>query len=87
MQSGEGVGDRHFDRILHVVTQMIGVATLANLRPRARQQFVLVHRAQQIVVDADLEPTQQPRVVVGIRDGEDRHLPGPLQRAQLAAQP
>ena len=66
---------------------MVGIAALADLGARARQQLVLVDRAQQIVVDADLEPAQQPRVVVGIGDGQDRHVAGALQRARLAAQP
>ncbi len=87
VQPGQRVGDRHFDRVLHVVAQMVGVAPLADLGARPRQQFVLVDRAQQIVVDADFEPAQQPRIVVGIGDGEDRQLAGALQRARLAAQP
>ena len=87
MQAGQRVGDRHLDGILHVVAQMVGVAALANLGARARQQFVLVDRAQQVIVDADLEPAQQPRIVVGVRNGQNRHLPGPLQRPRLAAQP
>ena len=66
VQAGQRVGDRHFDRVLHVVAQLVGVAPLADLGARARQQFVLVDRAQQIVVDADLEPAQQPRIVVGV---------------------
>ncbi len=87
VQAGERVGDRHFDRVLHIVAQVIGVAPAADLGARARQEFVLVDRAQQIVVDADLEAAQQPRIVVGIRDRQDRHLAGALQRARLAAQP
>ena len=87
MQAGERVGDRHLDRVLHVVAQMIGVAALPDLGARPRQQFVLVDGTQQIVVDADLEPAQQPRIVVGVRDRQDRHLPRALQRARLAAQP
>ncbi len=66
VQAGQRVEDRHFDRVLHVVAQMIGIAPPADLGARPRQQFVLVDRAQQIVVDADLEPAQQPRIVVGI---------------------
>ncbi len=87
MQAGQRVGDRHLDRVLHIVAQMIGVAALADLGARARQQFVLVDRAQQVIVDADFEAAQQPRVVVGVGNGEDRHLPGPFQRPRLAAQP
>ena len=87
VQAGQRVRDRHLDRVLHVVAQMIGVAALADLGAGARQQLVLVDRPQQIVVDADLEPAQQPRIVVGVGDREDRHLPRALQRARLAAQP
>jgi len=75
MQTGQRVGDRHLDGILHVVAQMVGVAPLANLGAGASQQFVLVDRAQQIIIDADFETAEQPRVVFGIGDGEDRHVP------------
>ena len=87
VETGQRIRDRHLDRVLHIVAQMIGVAPLADLGARARQQLVLVDRAQQIVVDADFEPAQQPRIVVGIGDRKDRQLAGALQRARLAAQP
>ena len=87
MQAGQRVRDRHLDRVLHIVAQMIGVAALADLGAGARQQFVAVDRTGEIVVDADLEAAQQPRIVVGIGDGEDRQLPRAFQRARLAAQP
>ena len=85
-QAGERVGDRHLDRHLHVVAQPLGVALLLDLRAHARQHLVLVDRADQVVVDADLEPAHQPRIVVGFGDGEDRHVAGALERADLAAQ-
>ncbi len=66
---------------------MVGVAPLADLGTRPRQQFVLVDRAQQVIVDADFQPAQQPRIVVGVGNSKDRHLAGALQRARLAAQP
>ena len=56
------------------------------MRARASNSF-LSTGTQQIIVDADLEPAQQPRIVVGVGDREDRHLPRALQRARLAAQP
>jgi hypothetical protein len=62
--------------------RLLGVASLADLRAGARQQFVAIDRAHQIVVDADLEPAQQPRVLLSAsaiaRIG--RHA-RPLQRA------
>ena len=66
VQAGQRVGDRHLDRQLDVVAQPLGVALLADLGAHARQQFVLVDRPHQIVVDADLEPAHQARVVVGL---------------------
>ena len=62
VQAGERVGDRHLDRHLHVVAQPLGVALLAHLGAHARQQLVLVDRAHQIVVHADLEAAHQARV-------------------------
>ena len=87
VQAGQRIGDGGLDRVLHVVAQMLGVAPPADQCARTRQQFVLVDRAQQVIVDADLEPAQQPRVVLGIGDRQQRHLPGTLQRTRLAAQP
>ena len=87
MQPGERVGDRHFERVLHIIAQLLGVAPAADLGAHPRQQFVLVDRAHQIVVDADLEATQQPRIAIGLGDRHDRHMPGAIQRARLTAQP
>ena len=64
-----------------------GVALAADLGAHARQQLVLVDRAHQIVVHADLEPAQQPRIVLGLGDHQDRHAAGAVERAHLAAQP
>ena len=36
VEAGERVGDRHLDRLLHVVAQPLGVALLADLRAHAR---------------------------------------------------
>ncbi len=58
----------------------------ADLRAGAGEQLVLVDRSKQIIVDADLETTQQSRIAVGIGDGKDRNVPCSLQRARLAAQ-
>src|ERR1043166_1428859 len=44
VQPGERVGDRHLDRLLDVVAQPFAVALLADLRARARHQFVPVDR-------------------------------------------
>ena len=87
VEAGQRVGDRHLDRLLHVVAQPLGVALLADLGAHARQQLVLVDRPHQIVVDADLQPAHQPRVVLGLGDRQDRHVAGALERAHLAAQP
>ena len=86
-QAGERIGNRHFDRHLHVVAQAFGIALLLDLRAYARQHLVLVDRTDQVVVDANLEPAHQPRIVVGFGDRKDRHVAGPLQRAHLTAQP
>ena len=63
---------------------MIGIAALADLGAGARKQLVFVDGAREVVVDADLEPAQQPRVVVGVGNGEDRQLARTLnERAWL----
>ena len=86
VQAGERVGDRHLDRLVGVVAQPLGVALLLDLRAHARQHFVLVDRADQVIVDADFQAAHQPLVVVGFGHRQDRHVAGALERADLAAQ-
>jgi hypothetical protein len=52
-----------------------------------RQELVLVDRAQQIIVDADLEPARHAYGVVRFGHGEDRQVARAVKRAQLAAEP
>src|SRR5579872_7617709 len=65
---------------------MVRVAAFANLGSRPREQFILVDRPQEIVVDADLEPAEQPGAAVGLRNRENRNMPRSLERASLATQ-
>ena len=54
--------------------------------PHARQQLIPVNRAQQKVIDTDLQPAREPRSVVGLGNRKDRNSSGPLERTDLAAQ-
>ena len=82
----ESVGDRQLDRSLNVVAQPLGIASLFDLGPHARQQLIPVNRAQQKVIDTDLQPAREPRSVVGLGNRKDRNSSGPFERADLAAQ-
>ncbi|CEG07725.1 hypothetical protein BN961_01126 [Afipia felis] len=87
VQTRERICDCHFERVLHAVAQIMRIAAAADLGAGPRQQLVLVHWAQQIIVHADLKPAQQLRVVVGFGECQQRHAAGALQRANLAAKP
>ena len=57
----------------------------ADLRRHARQQLLPVNGADEVVVHAHVEGAQQPLVVIGIDEDEDRGLPRRLDRLQLRA--
>ena len=86
VQAGELVGDRHFQAELHVVAQPVGIALLAQLGAHARDQFVLVHRAGEIIVDAHFQRLGQLAAVAVADQHEDRHVAAFRQRAKLRAQ-
>ncbi len=52
----------------------------------ARQQFVAIDRADEIVVGAEIEPLGQAGQLAGVGDQQDRQLPGRLGGAPLRDQ-
>ena len=70
---------------MHIVAQPLGIALALDLRAHASMQFVRVDRAQEIVVDANLEPAHQPRIIVRLAHRQYWHVAGAVQRTKLAA--
>ncbi len=86
VQAGELIGDRHLQAELDIVAQPVGIAFLAQLGAHARDQFVLVDRTRQIIVDAHLQRLGQLAPVAVGHHHQDRHIAPFGQRAQLRAQ-
>src|SRR6202521_2960885 len=83
-QSGERIGDRELDRLLHVVAQTLGIALAADLRAHPRPELVLVGAAQEIVVGAEIKAAQQPCLLFRVGDEQNGQMPRALERAHLA---
>ena len=87
IEAGQRIGDRHLDRGLDIVAELLGIAAAADLRIDAGEKFLAVDRADQIVVHAHVEGAHEALVVVGIDDDQDGRLAGMLERLELRAQP
>ena len=86
VQTGELIGNGHFQAELHVVTQPVGITLLAQLRAHARNQFVLVHRAREIVVNTHLQRLCQLAAVAVADNDENRNVAPLRQRPKLRTQ-
>ena len=86
-QAGQRVGQRHRQAGGIVGDQPVLIALLADLAAHARQQFVPVDRAQDIVVGAELQPLGDPLHFLLVGQQQDGGLPRALARAQVGAEP
>ena len=86
VEAGQGIGDGKLHRRLHVRAQLISIAAALDLGVGARQEFLLVDRADQVVVHAHVEGAQKTLVIVGVDDDQDWRLARALERFELRAQ-
>jgi hypothetical protein len=86
VQAGQVVGDRELHRGLERAAQGLREAPPPHLRAHPGDQLVAVDRTQQVVVDAEVEAAGDAGPLVHLADHDQRHVAGPLQRAELTAQ-
>jgi hypothetical protein len=87
VQRRQRIDNGHLDRLLEPHAQVIGIALAFELSADASQQLIGVDRADDIIVDAHIEPSEQPRVVAGLDDAHDRQVPRAVKRPNLRAKP
>jgi len=75
VQSGQSVGNRHFDAFGQLVAQKIRVPLALDLGLHAGQQLVPVDGAHQVVVDAHIEAAQQAGFVAWFNQHDDGQMP------------
>src|SRR5690554_6219949 len=86
VQPRQAISHSHLDGLGQTGAQSIIVALAPNLSIQARNQLLLVDRAHQIVIDAQLKAANKSLVLSLISYENDRNEPRTIKSPQLRAE-